>query len=253
MKIHELDGYIQTIYLVEVDEGLLLLDGASRADVELIQKYITERLSRPIQDLKVVVVSHMHPDHAGAANPLRKLSGCLIVGAERRHHWYRGFSGAVMHITDIFLARWVAKRQRKKRRNLWYSRKLKFDVELLDKQMLPIFDDWQVIETPGHTDRDLCVYHRGIDVLYVGDLLVKIKKGLIPPFPVFHPNQYRASLNKINQLKPKTLLLAHGGEVKFQELDLSALREKLPTKPRTHWRLLKFKVRQAAIKILYFS
>lgn len=44
-----------------------------------------------------------------------------------------------------------------------------------------------------------------------------------------------------------------GGEVKFQELDLSALREKLPTKPRTHWRLLKFKLRQTTIKLFNFS
>ena len=253
MKIHKLDGYIQTIYLIEEDEGLLLLDGASRADITLIKNYITEQLLRSIKDLKVVVVSHMHPDHAGAADPLRKLLGCLIVGTKRRYHWYRGFLGALMHMTDIFLARWVAKRQGKKRRNLWYSRKLKFDVELLDNQMLPVFKNWQVVETPGHTDRDLSIYHQGIGVIYIGDLLVKVKKGLVPPFPIFYPNRYRASLTKTNRLKPKSLLLAHGGEVKFQELDCSTLRENLPTEPKTHWRLLKLKVRQTFTKLFSFS
>ncbi|MAO29492.1 MAG: Zn-dependent hydrolase, partial [Alteromonas sp.] len=32
MRLHTLSGYIQHIYLAEHDDGLLLLDGCSRAD-----------------------------------------------------------------------------------------------------------------------------------------------------------------------------------------------------------------------------
>ena len=34
MKIHEIDGYIQKLYLVEYDPGLLLLDGLSKPRCE---------------------------------------------------------------------------------------------------------------------------------------------------------------------------------------------------------------------------
>ncbi|MCV5754598.1 hypothetical protein OFN51_37960, partial [Escherichia coli] len=64
-----------------------------------------------------------------------------------------------MHLTDLMLARWMANRMRKPKRNLWYSRKLKPDIELIDGECIPGFDDWQVLETQGHTDRDLSVYH----------------------------------------------------------------------------------------------
>ena len=64
MKIHTLSGYIQHIYLAEHEHGLLLLDGCSRADVETVSQFITETLHRPLSDLKLIVVTHMHPDHA---------------------------------------------------------------------------------------------------------------------------------------------------------------------------------------------
>ncbi len=65
MHIHTLEGYIQNIYLVEYPDKLMLLDGCCRADVDTVFDYITEQLKRPITDLKLIVVTHMHPDHIG--------------------------------------------------------------------------------------------------------------------------------------------------------------------------------------------
>ncbi|GAL35099.1 Zn-dependent hydrolase [Vibrio maritimus] len=42
MKIHQISGYIQQIYLAEYPDKLLLLDGASRADVGTILRYIRD-------------------------------------------------------------------------------------------------------------------------------------------------------------------------------------------------------------------
>jgi len=67
MKLHQIQGYIQSIYLAEYPHKLLLLDGACRADVETISYFITGSLKRPLSHLKLVVSTHMHPDHAGAA------------------------------------------------------------------------------------------------------------------------------------------------------------------------------------------
>lgn len=243
MKIHALDGYIQKIYLVEYEEKLMLLDGASRADISYLKHFITHELQRPFNDLAAVVVTHMHPDHAGAAHKLRTLTGCKIVSAQREHHWYRGASGFIMHLTDIMLARWVARRKNKPRRNLWYSRKLDADVMLSDGQAIPGFDDWIVLETPGHTDRDLSLHHQEKGILYVADLMVEVKKHLISPFPIFHPNKYRASIKRIYNLQPKVLLVAHGGQVEFTESVYQHLLNTAPRTPTTHWRATKIKLR----------
>ena len=75
MKIHSIPGYIQAIYLIEDEAGLMLLDGASRADVDVITAFISQTLKRPLSDLKYVIVTHMHPDHAGADSHRRYRAG----------------------------------------------------------------------------------------------------------------------------------------------------------------------------------
>lgn len=250
MKIHALDGYIQKMYLAEYEHKLMLLDGASRADISYLKHYITHELQRPFSDLAVVVVTHMHPDHAGAAHKLRSLTGCKIVSAKCDNHWYGGWSGWLMHLTDISLARWVANRKNKPKRNLWYSRKLNADIELTDGQTIPGFEDWKVLETPGHTDRDLSLHHEEKGILYVADLMVEVKQHLIAPFPVFHPNKYKASLKRVYNLQAKILLVAHGGQVELTDQVYQHLLNTAPRTPTTHWRATKIKLRSMLTPVL---
>lgn len=249
MKLHQLEGYIQSIYLIEYPHGLMLLDGCCRADIDTVRDYITETLKRPFTDLHTVVVTHMHPDHAGAAHRFRALTGCRIVSANKDTHWYRGLNGILMHLTDLVLANWVAGRLGKQRRNLWYSRHLHPDIKVDDGDTVPGFEEWQLLEMPGHTDRDLAVLHTPSQRMYVADLVVKVKRRFIPPFPVFHPNQYRASINRLISLAPASLLLAHGGEVTLTEEDYQHLTDNLPVLPKTHWRATKARMRQLLKRI----
>lgn len=221
----------------------MLLDGCSRADVNLLQDYIQHSMLRPLSDLKLLVVTHMHPDHAGAAHKLREFSGCRIAAGQSKRHWYRGIAGRLMHLTDILLAYWVAGRLGKAKKNLWYSPHLQPDIELCDGQALPYFDEWQVVATPGHTDRDISLLHLPSQRMYVADLLVKVKQRFIPPFPVFHPNQYRASLLKVQAMQLQSLWLAHAGEVSLNEQEFAHLLTVAPRLPQTPWRATKIKAK----------
>ena len=84
MQLHTIKGYIQDMYLVEYPDRLLLLDGACRADIPHLKAFIETGLMRDFADLHTVVVTHMHPDHAGAAHKLRKLTNCNLVAANQR-------------------------------------------------------------------------------------------------------------------------------------------------------------------------
>jgi len=248
IKLHKLDGYIQTILLAEYKDKLLLLDGCSRADVSLIKLFINDTLQRPLTDLHLVIVTHMHPDHAGAAHKLRKITGCKIASANVKGQWYNGFGGKIRHLTDLLLTRWVANKIKKPQRWLWYSSKLSPDYKLNDNDVLPGFSDWQAIETQGHTDRDLSLHHLPSNKVYIADLIVSTKKGFIPPFPVSYPNRYRNSLNKIAKLNAKSVILAHGGEVELSEQAFEQVLAKTPTEPQTHWRSVKTKLRKVLSK-----
>lgn len=247
MIIHQLDGYIQTIYLIEYPDKLLLLDGCSRADIDLVTYFINKTLNRPLSDLQLIVVSHMHPDHAGGAAKLRKLTRCKIATAKVSGHWYRGIDGVLMHWTDIVLAQWVAKRKKRHKRSLWYRRKLIADIYLDDQEYLPGFDDWQVLFTQGHTDRDLSLSHHESQKIYIADVMVKVKSKFIPPFPIFYPNRYKATLNKLKALTGYHFLLAHGGEVQLSNKDFKHLFSKAPQLPATHWRSVKTKFSKAIL------
>lgn len=248
MKIHQLQGHIQSIYLVEYPQQLLLLDGCCRADISMLETFITGNLSRLFSDLKLIVVTHMHPDHAGAAHKLRKLTGCKIASANMSSQWYRGLSGRFAHLVDIALATWVASRMGKVRKNLWYSPHLKTDYALTDQDTLPGFDDWCVLETTGHTDRDLSVVHLASRRMYVADLLVKVKDRFIPPIPVNYPQQYRASILKVQAFGPASIMLAHGGEVTLTERDFAHVLTVAPRKPFTIWTPAKNKLKRVLIR-----
>ncbi|WP_299076083.1 MBL fold metallo-hydrolase [uncultured Paraglaciecola sp.] len=235
MKIHHLKGYIQSIYLVEYPDKLLLLDGCCRADIPTLKQYIVDELRRPLTDLKLIVVTHMHADHAGAAHKLRKLTGCKIASANLPKQWYAGLGGRVMHLVDMMLALWVANRIAKPLKNLWYSPHLTVDHALVDNDILPGFGDWCVLETRGHTDRDLSVLHLPSKRLYVADLLVNVKGRFIPPIPVYFPDQYLASVLKVKELQPASIMLAHGGEVQLTEKDYQHILTVAPRHPVTIW------------------
>ncbi len=245
MQLHHLQGYIQSIYLAEYPDKLMLLDGCSRADTGKVLRFIKNQLNRPISDLKTVVVTHMHPDHAGAANRLRQITGCKIVAADVEGQWYQGFDGKLMHLTDLMLANWVAGRMKKPRKFIWYSPSLEADIYLEDGEAIPGFEDWQVLYTQGHTDRDISLYHQETGKLYVADLMVAVKGRYIPPYPVFYPNRYRRSVARVEALRPQNILLAHGGEVSLGKDDYQHLLQKAPKVPMTHWRSVKSKLSQS--------
>ena len=232
-EIVRLEGYIQSTYLAVYPDKIMLLDGGCRADVTMVIDYIKTTLKRPITDLKVVVVTHMHPDHAGGANKFRKETGCLIVSADKKGQWYGGIGGRAMHLVDINLGYYVARRQGRPFKNLYYSASLKPDITVKDGELVPKFDEWQVLETPGHTDRDLSLFHLPSRQVYTADLIIKLRHKFVAPFPVYDPKTYIQSLQKIRDLKPSMVMMAHGRELAMDTADFDHFIAQAPKHPRT--------------------
>lgn len=249
IRIKRLEGYIQSSYLVIYPDKLMLLDGCCRADVSMVLDYIKSELQRPITDLKVVVVTHMHPDHAGGANALREATGCLIVSADKPKQWYAGINGQVMHLIDIGLAHFVAHRRKRPRKRLWYSAYLKPDITAKDGDKVKGFEDWQILETPGHTDRDLSVLHLPTRQVYTADLIIKLKHKFVAPFPVHFPKEYISSLQKIKELDPANVMMAHGRELVIDAATFDMLIRQAPKQPRTVKDTIKHKLRGGKGKV----
>lgn len=244
IDIVSLEGHIQTTYLAVYPDKLMLLDGGSRPDVSMILDYITQTLGRSIKELKVVVVTHMHPDHAGGVKLLKQKTGCLVVSSDKSYPWYKGVEGRLNHLLDISLAYFIANRQGKPIEYLWYDPVLKPDIGVGDGDSIPYFEDWQILDTPGHTDRDLSLWHRPSHRVYTADLILRIKGKFVAPYLISLPALYRASLKKIQTLAPNEILLAHGGRDKVVDDVFEQLIVATPKQPRTVLHTLKHKLKQ---------
>lgn len=245
MKVHELQGYIQSIYLVEYEHKLLLLDGCCRCDVPLIINFIKSRLKRPIEQLKLVIVTHMHPDHAGAALLLRRRTGCEIATGIFERQWYAGLTGALAQLRDIGLAYYVARKLGRAFRPLHYPRTLSPDYQLEGGAPLPGFEDWTAVEAPGHTGQDIALSHQGEGLLYAGDVILKVRDRYISPLPLHYPERYQATLDRIEALAPQRLMMAHGGAVAFEPEILKQVRATSPSQPTSTGRVIRSALRRA--------
>ncbi len=224
------------MYLVESESGLMLFDSGTRADVSVVFDYIENILKRPRADLKLVLVSHAHPDHSGGASYFQK-AGIPVAGSEKMNEWYKGLSGLATYLVDIFLSYlvWFRKREKgDKLRNLFFPRKVNFDFLLEGEGRVPLFPDWRYLKTPGHTLTDLSFYHEKSGKLYVADNLIGARKKCFAPYPIFSPLDYRRSLETYLELSPKSLLLAHYNERDFAAHEVESILESFSGKQRRH-------------------
>ncbi len=79
-----------------------------------------------------------------------------------------------MHLTDLALAGgWQIECANQKTCGI---QETESDIELLDGETIPGFEDWQVLKRWAYR-RDLSVYHAGASVVR-NDLMVKVKNAL---------------------------------------------------------------------------
>ncbi len=214
--LHQLDGYIADLYIVEYVDSLLLLDCGCRSDHFVIENYITETLNRPMDYLKLLIVTHLHPDHSGSAMSLSKKYNIPIAAPEEINLWYGGIRGAMQHMVDTLLAHIAARRRKMKMTRISYPKTITVNFPLKDKSLLPGFSDWQVYSIPGHTEHDIVLYNERESFLYCSDTVVKIRDKYLSPFPITDKIKMSQNLSRIMNLKVESIAMAHGG---FSKID----------------------------------
>jgi glyoxylase-like metal-dependent hydrolase (beta-lactamase superfamily II) len=208
--IHTIPGYICNLYLAEYPEGILLLDSGAANDAARIEEYCNDELNRPATDIKLTVVSHMHPDHGGGAVLLRKKHGIPIAAHPECDRWYRGITGIIQHRIDCYMTHFVARQARKPKQHLMYKRTLSPDFPLPDGGAIPFFPGWKAIHVPGHTLHDLALYNPEDRILYAADCIINAGGRYHLPNPVFFKGRMAQSMKKLSALDIETILVAHG-------------------------------------------
>lgn len=237
--LHVIEGYIENIFLLEYEQGLLLFDCGSVNDIKRIDDFCRHKIKHSPMEIKLAVVSHIHPDHAGGAALLRKTFGTVIASHRDLDRWYAGPGGFIQQVLDCLMMQGVARRTRGKLERTLFPRKIQADFLLDDGDELPGFPDWKVIHVPGHTSHDLVLYNEKQSLLYAADCVCDVKGALRLPLPIMFPQQMQSSYAKLAALNASSILLAHGQAVHTNvapDFFLSVQKLLLnPATKLTHW------------------
>lgn len=215
--LHLIQGYISNIFLAEYAHGLLLLDSGSINDVKRIEKYCHKYLGCSPHQIKLAIVSHMHPDHSGGANSLRKKYGIPIAAYHTIDNWYSGIGGRLQHKLDCIMAQSVARRQKQHLERTLFNPLIKPDYPMHDGDLLPFFPDWQVFYVPGHTLHDIVLFNRKENIMYIADVIVNVKDKFLLPLPVLFRDKMSSSLERIAEANASLLLPAHGNFIEKEK------------------------------------
>jgi glyoxylase-like metal-dependent hydrolase (beta-lactamase superfamily II) len=149
VEVHKVSGaaFDGNVYLV-LDEKPILVDAGMMAGPTLknIKKFIDPA------KIELIVLTHCHHDHSGAAPALKEVTGARLMLSEKEV----GCIGAELASVAYLFGQ--------------PAPEYKVDETLKEGMVLDI-GEWklEVMETPGHSTGSLCLYERTEKVLFSGD------------------------------------------------------------------------------------
>jgi hydroxyacylglutathione hydrolase len=163
-------------YLVN-EEHLFVIDPGPERNVRLLCKYVQQLLHRSIQDIDLIVLTHLHPDHIAGAEALRKFCHAPIAASALAQQRFaaRHNTSSISHMTEKLLPGTL---QLVDLFQPDYERQVRqVSMWLHDVEGLPGHADWRIIACPGHTPTSLCLYNPFTRELLCGNTVITIRGG----------------------------------------------------------------------------
>ena len=214
---------IGNVYLLEQQDGLLLIDCGIKSDESLeVLSQALSTLGKTFRDIRQIVVTHMHADHVGAAAEVRKRSGAPVL-MERteakliapRQLGEEFFGKAEHYMREHGVPEELIGRLREtSRKASGVSERLVVDGYLADGDTLAYCGGTiEAMVTPGHSPALLSFHCRQQRLLLSSDVILN---GITPNIGV-HPfygddplGDYFRSLDRLHQLDIDLVLPSHG-------------------------------------------
>ena len=210
--------------LVTSPQGHVLLDGALPQSAPLIQKNI-ESLGFKMKDVKLILNSHAHFDHAGGIAALQKASGATVAHSPHGAQVLRdGTPGTDDPQYDP--------------KDRYYIPKLAQVKEVADGETLSVGPlRFTVHTTPGHTPGGTtwtwqsCEQGKCLDLVYADSLTPVSTDGFYYTGGAGYPDRsaaFRQTIDKVAKLKCDIVIAAHPG---FSDAFDKAKRKTADTNP----------------------
>lgn len=202
--VHQLRAVGARVTVLQAPDGVVLVDAGSRGSLQLIGAGF-KTLGVALDRLRLVALTHCHPDHAGGLAELVEVTDAPVAVHHTEASIVSGDEPA-----PSFLRR-EALPQVPSAVSFINSPPVDVQYPLEDGDYLPEIEGVRVIHTPGHTQGSICLYVESAQVLIVGDALQYRFRKLQEPSWLFtrDPELARASLAKLLEVDFTTICFSH--------------------------------------------
>ncbi len=213
-------------HLLVGPQGCVLVDTGLPGSERKVRKAL-QRHGMDFGDIRLIVITHAHIDHAGSAAQLRRLSGAPIVAHAGDLNYFLQCMKMEFCTTDWFSRLFLRAGLILRPYAPFQPDILLHDGDTLD--LAPYGFAGCVHHTPGHTAGSISAQLEGGDAM-VGDLLVSgvLLGGLVrtghakrPPFED-DPHQVAAALQALVDAGTERFYIGHGGPLPAKEVQRHA-------------------------------
>jgi glyoxylase-like metal-dependent hydrolase (beta-lactamase superfamily II) len=203
--IHTIRGVMGVCHLlVDAEHRAVLLDTGLVGEPWLIRRRVA-RLGLAPGDIKAILLTHGHLDHAGNLAWAKAWSDAPIYAhpLEQQHidgtYPYAGVNA------------WCGRLERAGRTVMRVGRAVAIDAPIQDGDELPFWGGLRVVHLPGHTLGHCGFYSPRHDLLFSGDLFASYFFNVHLPPAILNsvPELIPASLEKARRLNPRLMVPQH--------------------------------------------
>lgn len=208
--------------LIIEDDGITLVDTGYPGFIPLIEKEISKN-GYSMKELKTIIITHYDDDHIGSLSDFKeKYPWIRIMASEKESKFISGEMKSERLIQAEEMLEKIPKEEIEFGK--WFVQQLKnlkhvrVDETVNDGDLI-LYDQCQVIATPGHTSGHISLYFPSLSAVITGDAAVNEYQQLGVANPHFCLDLEKAhqSLMKLKNLKAVKYYCYHGGKVAFGE------------------------------------
>jgi glyoxylase-like metal-dependent hydrolase (beta-lactamase superfamily II) len=218
-------------YLLELDDGYCLVDCGTSLEPgwEALERALN-LAGAGLDEVRTLVCTHMHADHAGLASTLIEHTGCVLLRGVGPHTIDDRLRDPG---TDLSERRAIGRREGVPDAEIdrWVDAHLADDVRhtrARAHRLLAPGDDlhgWLVVPTPGHSPSQIALVDEQRRWAITADLAYDVAEPFVEWGWTLDPyGEHLASLDRVAELAPQMLLPGHGRPVEDGPQRLAAAR-----------------------------
>ncbi len=203
--VHQLPAIGARVTAVAGSDGVLLIDSGTRGSLSMMDVGL-KKVGYSLADVRLIVLTHAHPDHAGGLAALVRATSAPVAVHEAEADFVNGARpmpspyrlGLVARATGPMMSR-------------LYGPPVRVEHSLADGAALDWSEEIRVVHTPGHTAGSISLYLASQRLVMVGDALqYRFRRLSGPAWAVTKdPNQATESLGRLLPLDFHTIAFSH--------------------------------------------